>query len=114
MGAPNVDNAIKAEKTGVDALIAEGSESGGIQNARETDTPPIDRGQIRVRVVRTPLADKMASGPMDETFALSPNRLEEARVKGNLEANTLPSGQIPGMLQEVKPVREIIEEVVGS
>jgi len=179
---PNVDNAIKAEKAGVDAVIAEGSESGGIQgyqgastmvlvpmvvdavnipvvaaggigdsrgyraalalgakgvqvgtrfiasreciahlnyksalcNARETDTVLIDRGRVRVRAVRTPLADKMASGPVDETFALSSDSLEDAWIGGNLEANTLPAGQITGMVDQVKSVREIIEDLVGS
>ncbi|MEE9420217.1 MAG: nitronate monooxygenase [Desulfatiglandaceae bacterium] len=179
---PNVDNAIKAEKAGVDAVIAEGSESGGIQgyqgastmvlvpmvvdavevpvvaaggigdsrgyraamalgakgvqvgtrfiasqeciahlnyknalcNARETDTLLIDRGRIRVRVVRTPLAEKMASLPMDEAPTLSPSSLEDAWIGGNLEVNTLPAGQITGMVDEVQSVRKIIEEMVGS
>ena len=176
----NVDNAIKAEEAGVDAVIAEGTESGGIQgykgastmvlvpmvvdavsipvvaaggigdsrgyraalalgakgvqvgtrfiasqeciahvnykkalcDAKETDTVLISRGRIRVRVIRTPLAEELLQRPGDTTFSSSSESLEEAWVKGDLKAYTLPSGQITGMIKEVKSVREIIEEMV--
>lgn len=176
----NVDNAIKAEEAGVDAVIAEGSESGGIQgykgastmvlvpmvvdavsipvvaaggigdfrgyraafalgakgvqvgtrfiasqeciahvnykkalcDAKETDTVLISRGRIRVRVIRTPLAEELLQRPQDTTFSSSSESLEEAWVKGDLKAYTLPSGQITGMIKEMKSVREIIEEMV--
>jgi len=178
----NVDNAIKAEEAGVDAVIAEGTESGGMQgykgastmvlvpmvvdavsipvvaaggigdssgyraalalgakgvqvgtrfiasqeciahvnykkalcDAKETDTVLISRGRIRVRVIRTPLAEELLQRPGDTTFSSSSESLEEAWVKGNLEAYTLPSGQITGMIKDVKSVREIIEEMVRS
>lgn len=178
----NVDNAIKAEEAGVDAVIAEGTESGGIQgykgastmvlvpmivnvvripvvaaggigdsrgyraalalgakgvqvgtrfiasqeciahvnykkalcDAKETDTVLISRGRIRVRVIRTPLAEELLQRPGDTTFSSSSESLEEAWVKGNLKAYTLPSGQITGMIKEMKSIREIIEEMVGS
>lgn len=176
----NVDNAIKAEEAGVDAVIPEGTESGGIQgykgastmvlvpmvvdavsipvvaaggigdsrgyraalalgakgvqvgtrfiasqeciahvnykkalcDAKETDTVLISRGRIRVRVIRTPLAEELLQRPGDTTFGSSSESLEEAWVKGDLKAYTLPSGQITGMIKEVISVREIIEEMV--
>ena len=175
-----VDNAIKAEKAGVDAIIAEGTESGGIQgvkgastmvlvpmvvdavnipviaaggigdsrgyraafslgakgvqvgtrfiaskecnahdtykksliNGKETDTLLIDRGRIRVRVIRTPLAEELTENPTDEAFSEVSGSLEDAWISGNLTANTLPSGEIAGMIKGVKSVREIIEEMV--
>ena len=178
----NVDNAIKAEGAGVDAVIVEGSESGGIQgyrgastmvlvpmvvdavripvvaaggigdsrgcraafalgakgvqvgtrfiasqeciahlnykealcNAKETDTALINRGKIRVRAVRTPLAEELIDKPIDEAFSSVPGSREEAWVKGDLDAYVLPAGQITGMIKEVKSVREIIEEMVGG
>jgi len=177
----NVDNAIKAEEAGVDAVIVEGSESGGIQgyrgastivlvpmvvdavripvvaaggiadsrgyraafalgakgvqagtlfiasqeciahvnykkalcDAKETDTILISRGKIRVRVVRTPLAEELIDKPIDEAFSFVPGSREEAWVKGDLDAYVLPAGQITGMIKEVKSVREIIEEMVS-
>jgi NAD(P)H-dependent flavin oxidoreductase YrpB (nitropropane dioxygenase family) len=72
----------------------------------------ITRGKIQVRVIRTALAEKLLENPGDQTFTPSPNALEEAWVGGNLEANTLPAGQIAGLINEVKTVKEIIEEMV--
>jgi enoyl-[acyl-carrier protein] reductase II len=178
----NVDNAIKAEEAGVDAVIAEGTESGGIQgykeastmvlvpmvvdavripvvaaggigdsrgyraafalgakgvqvgtrfiasheciahvnykkalcHAKETDTVLITRGKIRVRVIRTPFAEELLENPRDEAFGSLSGNLEEAWIRGNLKAYTLPSGQITGMIRKVKSIREIIEEMVGG
>jgi len=177
----NVDNAVKAENAGVDAVIAEGTESGGIQGykgvstmvlvpmvvdavripvvaaggigdsrgyraafalgakgvqvgtrfiasqeciahanykkalceAKETDTVLINRGNIRVRVIQTPLAEELLEKPRDQAFSSLSGSLEEAWIKGNLKAYTLASGQITGMIKEVKSVREIIEEMVS-
>jgi NAD(P)H-dependent flavin oxidoreductase YrpB (nitropropane dioxygenase family) len=178
----NVEYAIKAEAAGVDAVIAEGSESGGLQglsgvstmvlvplvadalripvvaaggigdsrgyraaftlgakgvqlgtrfiasqeciahsscknilcDAKETDTILIDRGRVRVRVLRTPLANKLSQSQRDQTFTSKLGSLEEAWIEGNLEANVLSSGQISGMIRKIQPVREIIEEMVNS
>jgi len=177
----NVTNAIKAEAVGVDAVIAEGSESGGIQgfngastmvlvpqvvdavkipvvaaggigdsrgyraafalgakgvqvgtrfiaskeciahenyknaliNADETDTRVLNIGFAQARVVRTPLVDKMIDAPDKADFTSMGNSLEEAWVGGDTEANTLPAGQITGMIKEIKSVREIIQEMVS-
>ena len=178
----NVDNAIKAEEAGVDAVIAEGTESGGIQgykgastmvlvpmvvdavripvvaaggigdsrgyraalalgakgvqvgtrfiasqeciahanykmalcDARETDTVLISRGRVRVRVIRTPLAEELIERPPDQASGSLSGSREDAWVKGNLKAYILPSGQITGMIKEERSVREIIEEMVGG
>ncbi len=179
---PNVDNAIKAEQAGVDGVIAEGCESGGIQGykgastmalvpmvidavripvvaaggigdsrgyraafalgakgvqvgtrfiaskeciahanykkalceGKETDTVLISRGRVRVRVIRTPLAQELLHQSSDRDFSSLSSSLEEAWIHGNLQAYTLPSGQIIGMINEVKSVREIIEEMVKT
>lgn len=176
----SVSNAVKAEAAGVDAVIAEGSESGGMQgfdgastivlvplvvdavnipvvaaggigdsrgyraafalgakgvqvgtrfiasqeciahkNYKETlleaeakDTRLIRLGRVQARVVRTPLADRMADKPEEAEFVSLGGSMEEAWVRGDLEANTLPAGQITGMVKKVKPVKEIIEEMV--
>jgi len=177
----NVANAIKAEAIGVDAVIAEGSESGGIQGfngastivlvpqvvdavkipvvaaggigdsrgyraafalgakgvqvgtrfiasqeciahenykdalikANDTDTRVVNMEFAQARVVRTPLVDKMIDAPDKVDFTSMGNSLEEAWVKGDTEANTLPAGQITGMIKEIKSVKEIIQEMVS-
>ena len=177
----NVDNAIKAEEAGVDAVIAEGTESGGIQGyrgastmvlvptvvdavripviaaggigdargyraafelgakgvqvgtrfiasqeciahanykkalceARETDTALISGGRVRVRAIRTPLAEELIEKPAHEALGSIPGTREEAWVKGDLKAYILPAGQITGMIKKVKSVREIIDEMVS-
>lgn len=177
----NVSNAIKAEAIGVDAVIAEGSESGGIQGfngastmvlvpqvvdavkipvvaaggigdargyraafslgakgvqvgtrfiasqeciahenykdalikANDTDTRVVNMEFAQARVVRTPLVDKIFDAPDKVDFSSMGNSLEEAWVKGDTEANTLPAGQIAGMIKEIKSVKEIIQEMVS-
>ena len=177
---PTVDAALKAEEAGVDAVIAEGSESGGIQghkgvstmvlvplvadavkipvvaaggigdsrgfkaalslgaqgvqvgtrfiaslecvahanykkalcDGKETDTVLVDRGKVRVRAIRTPLAEGLLRQSGEASFSVSPDGVINAWVKGNMHAYTLPAGQVMGMVKEVKTVREIIEEMV--
>ncbi|MBW1782328.1 MAG: nitronate monooxygenase [Deltaproteobacteria bacterium] len=179
---PNVETALKAEDAGVDALIAEGSESGGIQGytgastmvliplvvdavkipvvaaggigdargyraafalgakgvqvgtrfiaseeciahanykhalcqGKETDTLLIERGKVRVRVIRTPFAEELRRGEPAASFRSSPDSLKEAWIGGDLAANTLPAGQITGMVKDVRSVREIIQEMVDQ
>jgi len=178
----NVELAIKAEAAGVDAVIAEGSESGGLQgfnsvstmvlvptvvdavripvvaaggigdsrgyraafnlgakgvqlgtrfitsqeciahanckkilcDANETDTLLIDKGRVRVRVIRTPLAEKLSKEQSDQSLISKLGSIEAAWIEGDIEANILPSGQVAGMIKKVQNVREIIEEMVGD
>jgi enoyl-[acyl-carrier protein] reductase II len=177
----NVANAVSAEKAGVDVIIAEGTESGGIQGYKgastmvlvpmvadavtipviaaggigdsrgyraalalgakgvqvgtrfiatkecvaheryknaliacgETDTVVLDRGRVRARVIQS-LPDEAPAQEesMDETFTEMEGSLEDSWVKGNFRPNSLPSGEIAGMIKGVKSVREIIEEMV--
>jgi enoyl-[acyl-carrier protein] reductase II len=179
---PTAEMAVKAEQAGADAVIAEGSESGGIQGFRgastmvlvplvvdavsipvvaaggigdgrgyraalalgakgvqvgtrfiaskecvahdnyknalcegkETDTVLIDRGRMRVRVIRTPLAQRLFEAPDKEGWQASPVGLETAWIGGDLDAYTLPAGQIAGMIKEVTSVGEIIQEMVSE
>ncbi len=73
----------------------------------------ISRGRVRVRVIRTPLAEDLIEKPSDKGLNFLSGSREEAWVKGDLKAYALPSGQITGMIKEVRSVREIIEEMVS-
>jgi enoyl-[acyl-carrier protein] reductase II len=178
---PTVEAAVRAEALGVDAVIAEGTESGGIQGYRgastmvlvplvvdavkipvvaaggigdsrgfraamalgakgvqvgtrfiatreciahqnykdaicraaETDTVLIPRGRVRIRALRTPLAERLLERPPEAASTPAPEALEEAWIRGNLDANPLAAGEIAGMVRDVKSVREIIREMVS-
>ena len=179
--ASNLDGAKKAEVLGANAIIAEGSESGGMQGfngpstmvlvpqvvdmvnvpvvaaggigdsrgyraafalgakgvqvgtlfiaskecvaheiykkticeADDINTRLVDLGRMQVRALRTPLVERWLEDQSQGDFStLSEESLEAAWVKGDLEANTIPAGQIAGMIKEIKSVREIIEEMV--
>jgi len=173
--------AVKAEAAGVDAVIAEGAESGGIQGftvpstmvlvplvadsvklpviaaggiadrrgfraalalgaqgvqvgtrfiasteciahsnykqaliqARETDTMLVSLGRIQARVIRTPYAEKAAAPTAEGHFSSMGGSLEDAWVRGDLDANTIPAGQVTGLIREIRSAREIVEELVA-
>ena len=178
---PNVAKALKAEAVGVDAVIAEGTESGGAQGpqgvstmvlvpmvvdavkipvvaaggigdargfraalalgaqgvqlgtrffashecighfnckeaicqAKETDTVLINLEGFFARVLRKSDAKEQprkSDGPPEKFFSSRP---KEVLLKGNLEDGLVTSGQIAGMIKEIKSVKEIIEEIVS-
>ena len=178
----NVSNAVKAAVSGVDAVIAEGSESGGMQgfngastivltpmvadavdvpvvaaggiadrrtsqaafvlgavgvqigtafiaaeeciahanyknalvSASESDTRLMNVGWAQFRVVATPIAEEMVAkgGLSKDEFSAQGGKIEETWVQGDLEAGTIPAGKSTGMTKTIRPVREIIEEMV--
>lgn len=178
----SVANAVKAAAAGVDAVIAEGSESGGMQgfngastmvlvplvvdavhvpvvaaggigdsrgyraafalgavgvqvgtafiastecmahanyknalvSASEADTRLINAQWAQFRVVATPLADKVMGkgGFSREDFSAQGASMEAAWIRGDLDAGILAAGQIAGMIRAVRPVREIIQDIV--
>jgi enoyl-[acyl-carrier protein] reductase II len=177
---PAVSVARKAESLGVDAIVAEGSESGGMQgfdgastlvlvpavvdavkvpviaaggigdsrgyqaalalgaqgvqigtrfiatkeciahanykdlivDSPENSTRLVNMGRFQVRALNTPLVAQMLHGEnlLDESAGAS---LEDAWVKGDLSAGTLPAGQVTGLISRIATVREVIEEMVG-
>ncbi|MBW1873535.1 MAG: nitronate monooxygenase [Deltaproteobacteria bacterium] len=179
----NVPNAVKAASAGVDAIIAEGSESGGMQgfngastmvlvplvvdavnvpvvaaggigdsrgykaafdlgavgvqvgtafiaaeeciahanyknalvSSREGDTRLINSKWAQFRVIATPMAEKMMEkgGFSKAEFSAQEASMEAAWIQGDLDAGIIAAGQITGMIKAVRPVREIIEEMVS-
>lgn len=179
---PNVAKALKAEAVGVDAVIAEGTESGGAQGpqgvstmvlvpmvadaikipvvaaggigdargfraalalgaqgvqlgtrffashecishlnckeaicrAKETDTflITLDEGFF-ARVLRKSDAKEQPGKSDEPPGSFFSSRPKEVLLKGNLEDGWVTSGQIAGMIKEIKSVKEIIEEIVS-
>lgn len=178
----NVRGAVKAAGAGVDAIIAEGSESGGIQGfngastmvlvplvtdnvdlpviaaggigdsrgyraalalgaqgvqvgtrfiasteciahdnykdlvveAPDTGTMLIDGGRMQFRVIRTPYAESGARTADTSEFSSTGGKLEDTWVGGDMESNTVPAGQIAGMIKSVLSVQEIMDEMVSG
>ena len=177
---PSVDVALKAVNTGADAIVAEGSESGGMQGFNgastfvlvpavvdavdvpviaaggiadsrgyraafalgaqgvqvgtrfiatkecsahsnykkiiletgDTGTRLVNLGRFQVRALNTPLVDRMLAGEPLPEKALSESSLEDCWVKGDLDAGTLPAGQVSGLISSIPSVQEVIEEMV--
>lgn len=179
---PTVDIAKKAETLGVDAIVAEGTESGGIQGLRgsstmvlvpavvdavsvpviaaggigdsrgyraalalgaegvqvgtrfiaskeciahenykktilelpETGTGLLNRVRFQVRALRTPLVERMLSGdPGADADGFGGSGLEASWVEGDLDAGSLPAGEVIGLIDRILSAREIVEEMVS-
>ena len=179
---PSVDVALKAVDVGADIIVAEGSESGGMQGfngastlvlvplvvdavdvpvvaaggiadsrgykaafalgaqgvqvgtrfiatkeciahanykkiileTSDTGTRLVNFGRFQIRVLNTPLVNRLLEGEPMPQKALSESSLEDSWVKGDLDAGTLPAGQVSGLISWISSVREVIEEMVKS
>ena len=179
---PSVKTALKAEKAGVDAIIAEGGESGGLQGFNsvstlvlvpaiadrvkipvvaaggiadsrgfqaalklgakgvqvgtrfiasiecgahntykqnvcahdESETVLVDRRGARVRALPTRLALKTIENREEAEALAVPENVSRAWIDGDLDAYLLTAGQAVGLINEIKPVKEIIEEMVSG
>lgn len=177
---PTVAVARKAEASGADAIIAEGSESGGIQgfngvstmvlvpavvdavkipviaaggiadsrgyraalalgaqgvqvgtrfiasfeciahlnykstliDYEETGTCLINVGPFQVRALRTPLAEEIVRGEKSPQVGFGGSSTVASWINGDLNAGTLPAGEVTGLIHKIASVREIIEEMV--
>jgi len=53
-----------------------------------------------------------ACAPVEELEKLGIGRLRQAMVEGDTQYGTVACGQIAGMVKEIKPVREILMEIM--
>ena len=179
---PSVDVACKAVDVGADVIVAEGSESGGMQGfngastlvlvpsvvdavdvpvvaaggiadsrgykaafalgaqgvqvgtrfiatkeciahpnykkiileTSDTGTRLVNLGRFQVRALNTPLVDRLLEGESMPQKVLNESSLEDSWVKGDLDAGTLPAGQVSGLISRILSVHEVIEEMVKS
>ncbi|MBU5425771.1 enoyl-[acyl-carrier-protein] reductase FabK [Tissierella pigra] len=54
------------------------------------------------------------NGSLEELGLLGSGRLKLAVVDGDIEKGSLMSGQIAGLIEDIKPCKEIIEDIVSS
>ena len=55
-----------------------------------------------------------ANAPVEEIEKLGAGGLNLAARKGDVEMGSVMIGQIAGMLNEIKPVQEIIDDIVNN
>ena len=130
----------RLERLGVDAIIAEGG--GGIQvgtcllaseecpihenykqailKAKDSDTVVTGRsigGPVRVlknKMSREYLALEKRGATLEELEKVTLGGLRRAVLEGDMEMGSVMSGQVAGMLHEIRPVREIFESLYSG
>ncbi len=91
-----------------------------VLKAKDTDSAVTGRGTGHpVRSVRNKFTRKLMDfekngGTPEEFEELSVGSLRKAVVDGNLEEGSFMSGQIAGLIKDVKPVGEIIKDMFGE
>ncbi len=91
--------------------IIKASDRGTIVTGRTTGHP--------VRIIKNKLArqyDKLESmgATMDELEKLGEGKLKNAVVDGDSDYGSIMAGQISGMVNEIKPARKIIEDIIND
>ena len=86
-----------------------------IINARETDTVFLNRHGPgpALRALRTERTTRLETEPVDNIFAEFAGT-QEVYFGGNLEAGIALTGQVAGRIDEVKPVADILQEIVAE
>lgn len=91
-----------------------------VLKSKDTDSAVTGRGTGHpVRSVRNKFTRKLMDfekngGTPEEFELLSIGSLRKAVVDGNLDEGSFMSGQIAGMIKEIKPVEEIIKEMFNE
>lgn len=78
-----------------------------------TGTALVNAGRFSVRNLRTPLVERILNNESPNNQGFGDEGLDEAWIKGDLEAATLPAGEVAGLIYDVKSVKEIIDEMIS-
>ena len=91
-----------------------------ILKAKDTDTVVTGRsigGPVRIlknKMAREYLALEKRGATLEELEQLTLGGLRRAVLEGDVETGSVMSGQVAGMLHEIKPVRQIFEELYSG
>ena len=91
-----------------------------ILKAKDTDTVVTGRsigGPVRIlknKMAREYLALEKRGATLEELEQLTLGGLRRAVLEGDVETGSVMSGQVAGMLHEIKPVRQIFEELYAG
>jgi NAD(P)H-dependent flavin oxidoreductase YrpB (nitropropane dioxygenase family) len=80
----------------------------------DTGTCLINVGPFQVRALRTVLAEKIVAGEVSPQIGFGGESTVASWIKGDLDAGILAAGQVAGLIHEILPVKDIIEEMVGG
>ncbi|MCD6569327.1 MAG: nitronate monooxygenase [Deltaproteobacteria bacterium] len=90
-----------------------------IINAKDTDTTITGRKvNDPVRVIKNKLSQKIldaettGTSPEDILDMIGPGRTYMASLEGDVEDGSVMSGQIAGMIKEIKSVQEVFDEII--
>jgi NAD(P)H-dependent flavin oxidoreductase YrpB (nitropropane dioxygenase family) len=73
----------------------------------------LNRGRFQVRAIKTPLLYKLLDGEVTTQEGLGGGQaVEESWITGDLEAGTLPAGEVAGLIRNIPSARDIVEEMV--
>jgi enoyl-[acyl-carrier protein] reductase II len=92
-----------------------------IVNALDTDTTITGRKlNDPVRVIKNKLsqeildAEAAGASPEDILDLIGPGRTQMASVDGDVQDGSVMSGQIAGMIQDIKSVQEVFDELLSG
>jgi enoyl-[acyl-carrier protein] reductase II len=84
-----------------------------IVNSSDTGTGLINMGRIQVRALLTPLVERVIAGELVDPGKFNGEAMVKSWVEGDIEASSLPAGEVAGVIQGISTVQEIIDEMVG-
>ncbi|HHT55766.1 MAG TPA: enoyl-[acyl-carrier-protein] reductase FabK, partial [Acholeplasma sp.] len=87
-----------------------------VVNAKDTDTVITGSDQAPVRIIKNKMAVEYLKlvkegASFEELEKLTLGSLYKAVVEGNMEEGSFMAGQISGLVKEVKPAKEIIDNL---
>jgi NAD(P)H-dependent flavin oxidoreductase YrpB (nitropropane dioxygenase family) len=83
-----------------------------ILDSDETGTGLVNMGRFQIRALRTSLVERLIKGEESTRPGFTRQVMEDAWIKGNLEAGFLPAGQVAGLVSDTPSVREVINEIM--
>jgi nitronate monooxygenase len=92
-----------------------------IVSAKETDTMMIERSiRNAARVMRNEAAEKVAQmeekgATLEELMTIISGQVgREAMLSGDLDGGTFAVGQVSGLIHEIKPIKEVIDDIISE
>ena len=70
-------------------------------------------GRFQIRALRTSFVERLIKGEESTRPGFTRQVMEDAWIKGNLEAGVLPAGQVAGLVSDTPSAREVINEIIN-
>ena len=93
--------------------IAHENYKNALIQSSETGTALLNMGRFFARNLRTPFVEKILNDKPVIDGGIDESGLDEAWVKGDLEAGGLPAGEVAGLIHDIKSAKEIIDEMIS-